>query len=96
MLEHLTLDDGAYAMKMNVRMLAPDCLIDVDPADYARELALKDAILAEDYGYYYQVAPGTEAMQWETIEVLLPNMAQHYPQHFTLTTRGDWNIFGCP
>lgn len=89
MLAHLTLDDGAYAMKMNVRMLAPDCLIDVDPAAYARELALKAAILAEDYGYYYQALPGTEDLQWETIAVLLPNMAAHYPQHFTLTVCGD-------
>jgi hypothetical protein len=89
MIEHLTLDEGAHAMKMNVRMLAPDCLIDVDPAAYARELALKDDILAEDYGYYYQVLPGSEAIQWETIEILLPNMAHHYPQWFALTREGD-------
>src|SRR4051794_21796530 len=88
-LRHLTMDEGAYAMKMNVRMLAPDCLIEVDPAEYANELALKDEILASDYGYYYQVLPGSDDMQWETIEVLLPNMAQHYPEHFTLTTDGD-------
>jgi dimethylamine monooxygenase subunit A len=77
-------------MKMNVRMLAPDCLIDVDPAEYAKELALKDDILASDYGYYYQTLPGSEDMQWETIEVLLPNMAQFYPERFTLTTHGDF------
>ena len=28
-------------------------------------------------------------MQWETIEILLPNMAQFYPEHFALTTDGD-------
>ena len=89
MLKHLALDEGAYDLKMNVRQLAPDCIIDVDPAEYARELALKDEILAEDYDYYYQALPGTEAMQWETIEILLPNMAQFYPEHFALTTDGD-------
>jgi hypothetical protein len=88
-LEHLTMDEGAYAMKMNVRMLAPDCLIDVDPVEYARELALKDEILASDYHYYYQALPGSEGMEWETIEVLLPNMARFYPDWFTLATNGD-------
>lgn len=89
MLKHLALEDGAFDMRMNVRQLAPDCIIDVDPASYAAELALKDDILASDAHYYYQTLPGTEAMQWETVEILLPNMARHYPAHFTLTTDGD-------
>jgi dimethylamine monooxygenase subunit A len=89
MLKHLALDEGAYDLKMNVRQLAPDCVIDVDPAEYARELALKDEILADDYRYYYQALPGSEAMQWETIAVLLPNMAHYYPEHFALTMDGD-------
>lgn len=89
MLKHLALDEGAYDLKMNVRQLAPDCVIDVDPAEYAKELALKDDILASDYHYYYQTLPSAEDMEWETVEVLLPNMAQHYPEHFTLTTDSD-------
>jgi hypothetical protein len=89
LLKHLALDEGAYDLKMNVRQLAPDCIIDVDPAEYARELALKDDILAENAHYYCQTLPGTDAMQWETIAVLLPNMERFYPEHFTLTTDGD-------
>lgn len=89
MLEHLTLDAGPYAMKMHVRALEPGCLIDVDPERYARELALKTGILSSDYGYYYQALPGTEDMQWETLEVVLPNMAQHYPRWFELDLEGD-------
>ncbi len=88
-LKHLALEEGAYDLKMNVRQLAPDCIIDVDPAAYARELALKDDILAGDAHYYCQALPGTEEMQWETIETLLPNMARFYPEHFALTTDGD-------
>ncbi|MCA1669201.1 MAG: DUF3445 domain-containing protein [Thermomicrobia bacterium] len=89
MLKHLALEEGAYDLKMNVRQLAPDCIIDVDPASYARELALKDEILADNARYYYQALPGTEDMQWETIAILLPNMARFYPEYFTLTTDGD-------
>ncbi len=89
MLKHLALDTGAYDLKMNVRQLAPDCIIDVDPTEYASELVLKNDILANDPQYYYQALPGTDAMQWETIEILLPNMARYYPAHFTLTTDGD-------
>jgi dimethylamine monooxygenase subunit A len=88
-LKHLALDEGAYDLKMNVRQLAPDCIIDVDPDEYAQELALKNEILASDYPYYSQALPGAEAMQWETIEILLPNMAEYYPEHFALTTDGD-------
>lgn len=89
MLTHLALDEGAYDLKMNVRQLAPDCIIDVDPVEYRRELALKDEILASDQHYYYQTLPGTDAKQWETIEILLPNMARYYPVHFTLTMDGN-------
>jgi len=88
-LKHLMLDEGAYDLKMNVRQLAPDCIIDVDPAEYGRELALKADILASDQHYYSQALPGTNDMQWETIEILLPNMARYYPEYFTLTTDGD-------
>ncbi len=89
MLKHLALDTGAYDLKMNVRQLAPDCIIDVDPTEYASELVLKNNILANDPQYYYQALPGTDDMQWETIEILLSNMARYYPEHFTLTTDGD-------
>lgn len=89
MLKHLALDEGTYELKMNVRQLAPDCIIDVDLAEYAREHALKDEILASDTHYYYQTLPGSEDMQWETIEILLPNMARYYPEYFALTTVGD-------
>jgi len=92
-LKHLALDAGAYDLKMNVRQLAPDCIIDVDAAEYARELVLKDDILASDTHYYYQALSGTDAMQWETIEILLPNMVRYYPAHFTLTMDGDYWVW---
>lgn len=89
MLAHLTFPREIYRLTMDARALAPDCLIDVDPAAYRAELAEKDAILADDHRYYYQAPPETAATQWETISLLLPNMARYYPEHFTLSTDGD-------
>jgi hypothetical protein len=76
-------------MTMNARALTVDRLIEVDPACYRTEIAEKETILASDYRYYFQAPPETAAHAWEAIALLLPNMAWHYPQHFTLHTSGD-------
>lgn len=89
MLAHLTFSQEVYRLTMDARALVPDCLIDVDPACYLAELAEKDAILAGDHRYYYQAPPETAPMQWETVALLLPNMARYSPEHFALATEGD-------
>lgn len=86
---HLSFDRDVFDLSMNMRALKDNRLIEVDGERYHRELAEKEAILAGDYRYYCQLPPGTEAMQWETIELLLPAMARHYPEHFTLAIEGD-------
>lgn len=88
MLPYFPIESDDFIMSM-ARALPVDCLIEVDPACYREELALKSAILAEDYRYYFQSPPETEPMAWESIELLLPNMAQHHPQHFALRRDGD-------
>ena len=89
MLAHLTLDDAPHALRMDVRSLAPDCLIDVDPARYAAELAQKAEILAAHHAECVVALPDTEAMQWDALAVVLANMARHYPQWFALSIDGD-------
>lgn len=89
MLPYFPFDADEYALTMGVRALAPDCLIEVDPAHYRAELALKGAILAGDYRYYYQAAQGTMPLQWEALELLLPNLARHHSQHFTLARSAE-------
>lgn len=89
MLPYFPFDSDQFALTMNARALAVASLIEVEPDKYRAELAEKDAILAGDYRYYYQAPPGTEAMQWEAIALLLPNMARHHPQHFALRADGD-------
>jgi hypothetical protein len=88
MLPYFPIESDDFVMSM-ARALPVDSLIEVEPACYGGELALKDAILAEDYRYYFQAPPETEPLAWESIELLLPNMVRYHPQHFTLRREGD-------
>ncbi|HVA89138.1 MAG TPA: heme-dependent oxidative N-demethylase subunit alpha family protein [Chloroflexota bacterium] len=77
-----------YDMPMNTRALATECPIEVSPL-YRQELDEKSAILASNHRYYCQASEATEAMQWEAITHLLPVLARHYPEHFSLDAEGE-------
>lgn len=87
-LPYFPFDTDQWAMTMNARALPIDCLIEVD-RHYRAELAEKEAILTSDYRYYFQSPPATTAQAWEAIELLLPNIARHHPEHFTLRIEGE-------
>jgi len=89
MLPYFPFSDDVYKPTMGVQALLDNSLIEVDISSYQEELALKNALLAEEYHQYFQALPDTEPMQWETIALLLPCMAQLYPQHFTLYIDGS-------
>jgi hypothetical protein len=89
MLPYFPFHDDVYKPTMGVQALLDNSLIEVDMASYREELALKNALLSEEYEQYFQAQPDTEPMQWETIALLLPCMAQLYPQHFTLRMNED-------
>jgi hypothetical protein len=77
-------------MTMGTQALAGS-LIEIDVPLYHSEMALKEAILADDHRYYFQAAPGTEAMQWDAVELVLLDVARHYPQHTHLSIEGtNW------
>jgi len=86
---HLSFDRDVFDLAMNMRALKDDRLIEVDGDRYRQELSEKEAILAGDHRYYCQLPHRTAAMQWEAMELLLPAMARHYPEHFGLATHGD-------
>ncbi len=88
MLPYFPFAHAEYALTMNARVLPLDRLIEVDPAHYRQQLAEKAAILAEDHRYYCRTPPAAGAACWEAIELLLPNMARHDPEHFALTRDG--------
>jgi hypothetical protein len=88
-MRYFPFSDNTYQMTMGVKALNPDCLIEIDLEHYHSEIELKRAILAEDYPYYFQAYSGSEALQWETLELVLPNMSKHYPQFFSLELKGN-------
>lgn len=88
MLPYFPFERDEYALTMNARPLPLDRLIEVDPPHYRQQLAEKVAILASDHRYYCQTPPDTAAACWEALELLLPNMARHYPAHFALVRDG--------
>jgi hypothetical protein len=75
-------------MAMKVQALNDKSLIEIDEECYRDEMALKNELLGEEYDQYFRALPGTEDLQWDVIELLLPNMVYLYPQHFELTTDG--------
>lgn len=88
MLPYFPFESDEYALKMNARLLTDDCLIEIEPTHYQAQLAEKATLLTSDPRYYYQAPPATEARCWEALELLLPNMGRHHPEHFTLQTAG--------
>ncbi len=92
MLPYYTLSANAHRLALGVRPLADGPVIEIDPASYAEEIALKEAILAGEYAYYYQALPQSTAAQWEALALILHDLCRHYPDDFSLACAGDtWN-----
>jgi dimethylamine monooxygenase subunit A len=88
-MRYFPFSDETYKMAMGVQVLNPDCLLEIDLEHYHAEINLKKQLLAEDYSYYFQMYDYSLAAQWETVELLLPNLVKHYPEHFRLEIQGD-------
>lgn len=89
MLPYYTLSANAHRLALGARPLADGPLIEIDPATYAEEIALKEAILASDYAYYFQALPQTAAAQWETLALVLNDLCRQYPEDFRLACAND-------
>ncbi|GAC1368640.1 MAG: DUF3445 domain-containing protein [Ktedonobacteraceae bacterium] len=89
MFPYFPFPDDQFKMSMGVQALGNHRLIEVDPDCYRAELALKNRLLAEEYSEYFRAAPGSENLQWEVLELLLPRMAADYRDHFSLTRDGE-------
>src|SRR5690242_4384627 len=75
MLPHLLLNTATFAMTMGVQPLHGAPRIAIDTQTYVNELALKYALLADNHRYYFQAFPESEAMQWEALGLILPELA---------------------
>ena len=78
-----------YKMTMGVQALGDHPLIEIDLDHYHAELALKGELLSNHYADYFRAVPGSERMQEEVLEMVLPLLARGYPQHFSLARDGD-------
>ena len=88
MIPYFPLTRDEYEMPMNAQAGVP-ALIEVEEDRYAAQLTLKDAILASDPNYYFQCPPEAVPLAWESLEIVLADMAANLPQHFALKTRGE-------
>lgn len=69
-------------------LLPADPLVEADE-HYLAETELKRRLLAELPHYYFQALPGNQSAQWEVLAMVLENLAQTNPEHFSLTRTGD-------
>ncbi len=91
MFPYFPFSDDEYKMTMGVQALGANNLIEIDLDHYHAELALKEELLEKQYTDYFRAAPGSEEMQWEVLEAILPTLADAYPHHFSLVqARGRW------
>ena len=68
---------------------AHEPLCEIDPVRYARELALKEQLLAAAHPYYFAGGETTLAAQWDVLELVTKDLARIYPRHFQLKCEGE-------
>lgn len=88
-LPYYSLPATAHRLALGARPLAEGPLIEIDRQTYAEEVALKQAILAGEHGYYFQAQPHSAAAQWEALALILHDVCRHYPDDFALKCAGD-------
>jgi hypothetical protein len=89
MLPHFPFE-GSFDPSMGMRVLkAHEPLCEVDPSRYQLEISLKQQLLTEAYSYYFHGGGPTMTAQWDVLELVVNDLAQHYPQHFQLRREGD-------
>ena len=79
--------DDVYSLVMDARA-GVDTRVEVEPDKYAAQIALKADILRSDAASYFHGPPQADCLAWEALELLLPDMAQAWPAHFSLAQDG--------
>ena len=88
MLPYFPFAQTPFALAMGVQALAPERLIEIDPAEVLGEIRLKRRLLTEDHTTYCVAPTETGALQWDVVAVILPALAARYPQWFRLRRDG--------
>ncbi|HEY9348244.1 MAG TPA: heme-dependent oxidative N-demethylase subunit alpha family protein, partial [Inquilinus sp.] len=93
-------DSYMYAVNMEPHVRGEkgtvyETLIDVDE-HYVAEMRDRELVLTED-PLRCQALPHMMSAQWDTLELLMEQQAEGYPEHFSLTRDGDrWRWINRP
>lgn len=92
-LPYYRLADSAHRHTVGAKPLREAPIIEIDQAAYAEEVALKQALLERDRDYCCQTPPDTAAAQWETLALIVEDLAAQHPADFNLHRSGaTWNF----
>jgi dimethylamine monooxygenase subunit A len=81
-----------FDLKMGTSLLADEWRVAECDEHYLHEVSLKRKMLTEHPQWYFMANEGTEAAQWEALELILTGLAANYPHHFQLTKANHvWN-----
>ncbi|MBE9046505.1 DUF3445 domain-containing protein [Pleurocapsales cyanobacterium LEGE 10410] len=78
----------AYMYSVNIQPVTNEALFDVDE-HYHGEIEERDRILQADKSGRYFAFPHMKDAQWDALEIIMNDLADYYPESFTLTQEGD-------
>lgn len=96
---YLPFADGQWRMSMGLKSLNLQEWIEIDE-HFAKELALKDKLLKNQYSDVFACLPESRLSQKEVLDLLLNHLVEHFPQHYrqqgttigTICTGQVWDI----
>ena len=78
----------SYMYSVNIQPVTNEALFDVDE-HYHAEIEERDRILQADKSRRYFAFPHMKDAQWDALEIIMQDLANYYPESFTLTQEGD-------
>ena len=87
MIAYFPIDTDAFELKMNARAYDGP-LIEVDADTYHSQVALRRTIARSEHGAYHVCPECWHEAAWETLELILTDMATHSASHFHLNVEG--------
>ena len=81
-------NSDSYMYSVNIQPVTEEALFDVDE-HYDAEIDERDKILIESKSARYFALPHMKMAQWDALEIIMQDLANYYPESFTLTSEGE-------
>ncbi len=91
-IKYFPIEEPAFEMTMNARAYAGP-LIEIVLERYESEISLRRQIVATDPAYYHACPYDALDSVWETVELVLTDLAEHHPNHFSLEKMGSRSVW---